>query len=77
MSHRLGEHEREIISLLFLIEIGSAEIDAGAALQGREESGGYADAEPGRYPIQFLAGYEAAAVFHRRIRSRFGDKVLT
>lgn len=66
---RLGEHKRAVVVFIveIVVEVGGAEIDAGAALQGQEEGGGHVGTHPVRHAVKHLARHGALVVLHRRI----------
>lgn len=59
-----GQHKWSILGLFLVVEIDGAEVDAGAAFQRGEESGGDVGAHPVGHPIQFITGHEAAILVH-------------
>jgi hypothetical protein len=65
----LGEHERAVVVFVveIVVEVGCAEVDAGAALQGREEGGGHVGTHPVCHAVQHLARHGALAALHRLI----------
>jgi len=65
----LGEHERAVIVFVveIVVEVGGAEVNAGAAFQGREEGGGHVGTHPVCHAVQHLARQGALFVLHRPI----------
>lgn len=51
----LGGHQRAVVVFVFVVEVGGAEVNTGAALQGGEEGGGDVGAHPVGHHIQLLA----------------------
>lgn len=66
----IGEHERAIFGLFFIliVGVGGVEINAGAAFQRCEESGGDARADPISQSIQLIVRYYARILHDRLFR---------
>ena len=62
MGFGVGKHERTVV--VVVVEVGGAEVDAGAALQGGEEDGGHVGSHPAGHPVQLLTRHQAALVLH-------------
>jgi L-aminopeptidase/D-esterase-like protein len=60
-----GEHEGAVLGLLGVVVValvvGGVDVDAGAALHGREEGRRHAGPDPDRVPLQLLVRQDAAA----------------
>jgi hypothetical protein len=64
MGFGVGKHERTVIVVVVVDEVGGAEVDAGAALQGGEEGGRHVGSHPAGHPVQLLTRHHAALVLH-------------
>lgn len=60
-----SEDERSVLSLLIVVRIGCAEIDAGAPFKRSEKGGGDVSAHPISNSINLIARHEAAILVHR------------
>ena len=54
----IGEHERAVLSLFFVLVVGlrGIEVNAGASFKRREECGSHAHPEPPGQAVQLLVG---------------------